>query len=304
MKKKILLFIVVLGVLTLAFQTSPYTRRIRPFASTPSSCQENEIGYNMTSHTLLICKNTGYVSIATGTGLTNSAGNNVITKSDGINLVASRITDDATTIDVNSGAGIFQAGDTTLGTNGSFLKIDDAAKSISLIADDNNSSDGFVIESGTISIRVASSAYRIILNSGATQSSIIANTQALTLDDTNTAVFVTTPIFRGTTNGITDLGTSSIGFKQLFLDKTITAGATVGAQTINKASGSVNFAAAATSLVVTNSLVSTSSNIQCTVATNDVTFKSAQCVAGSGSFTIFSNAAAAAETRVNFLVVN
>lgn len=87
-------------------------------------------------------------------------------------------------------------------------------------------------------------------------------------------------------------------------DKTITAGGTTGAQTINKNAGSVNFAAAATSLVVTNSRVSTSSVIIATVATNDSTMKSVAVVAGSGSFTIYANAAATAETRVNFLVVN
>jgi len=90
----------------------------------------------------------------------------------------------------------------------------------------------------------------------------------------------------------------------LTLNKTITPSGTVGARTINKTTGTVNFAAAATSLVVTNSLVSTSSIIICTVGTNDTTFKSAQCVAGSGSFTIFANAAATAETRVNFVVTN
>ncbi len=88
------------------------------------------------------------------------------------------------------------------------------------------------------------------------------------------------------------------------LTKTITAGGTTGAQTIDKSTGSVNFAATDTSLVVTNSLVTTSSVINCTVATNDTTFKSAQCVAAAGSFTIFANAAATAETRVNFRVTN
>jgi hypothetical protein len=90
----------------------------------------------------------------------------------------------------------------------------------------------------------------------------------------------------------------------LVLGKTITAGATTGAQTINKASGSVNFAAAATSLVVTNSLVTANSVIICTVGTNDTTLKSVAAVAAAGSFTMHGNAAATAETRVNFLVTN
>lgn len=98
---------------------------------------------------------------------------------------------------------------------------------------------------------------------------------------------------------------SSTGVNTLLsLDKTITAGGTTGAQTINKPMGTVNFAAAATSLVVTNSLVATTSIITATVGTNDATMKSVQCVAGSGSFTIYANAAATAETRVNWRVDN
>lgn len=87
-------------------------------------------------------------------------------------------------------------------------------------------------------------------------------------------------------------------------EKTITAPGTTGAQTINKTTGRVNFAAAATSLVVTNSLVATTSIIQCTVATNDTTMKSVACVPGSGSFTIHANAAPTAETAVAFTVTN
>jgi hypothetical protein len=92
--------------------------------------------------------------------------------------------------------------------------------------------------------------------------------------------------------------------RKILQNATMTAGGTTGAQTINKPSGSVNFAAAATSLVVTNSLVSTSSIILCTVQTNDSTMKSVQAVAGSGSFTLYANAAATAETKVSFMVVN
>src|SRR6185295_19356244 len=66
MKIKIVAILILLSISALAFQTSPYARRIRPFSSTPSSCQENEIGYNMTAHTLHICKNSGYVELTTG----------------------------------------------------------------------------------------------------------------------------------------------------------------------------------------------------------------------------------------------
>lgn len=88
------------------------------------------------------------------------------------------------------------------------------------------------------------------------------------------------------------------------VSKTVTAPATTGAQTINKTAGAVNFAAAAASLVVTNSLVTANSIVLATVATNDATMISVQAIAGSGSFTLYANAAATAETRVNFIVVN
>jgi hypothetical protein len=104
------------------------------------------------------------------------------------------------------------------------------------------------------------------------------------------------------------IGSSAITKCQVYgdivLDKTVTAAGTTGAQTINKTVGTVNFAAGATSLVVTNNRVSTTSVIIATVATNDTTLKSVIAVAASGSFTLYANAAATAETRVNFIVIN
>lgn len=108
------------------------------------------------------------------------------------------------------------------------------------------------------------------------------------------------PAITGTTN----LGSGSAGYGQVFLDATITAGGTTGNQTIDKSAGSVNFAALATSLTVTSNKVTASSIVMCTVATNDATLKSVQCVPGAGSFTMFANAAATAETRVNFWILN
>jgi len=87
-------------------------------------------------------------------------------------------------------------------------------------------------------------------------------------------------------------------------DKTVTAAGTTGARTISKNAGTVNFAAGATALVVTNTLVTVNSIVVATVAANDATMKSVQAVAAAGSFTLYSNAAATAETRVNFLVIN
>lgn len=80
---------------------------------------------------------------------------------------------------------------------------------------------------------------------------------------------------------------------------------TTGAQTINKPSGTVNLAAAGTSLVVTNSLVTTSSIVFCVIRTNDANATSIKSVVpAAGSFTINVNNAPAAEISIGFFVIN
>jgi hypothetical protein len=88
------------------------------------------------------------------------------------------------------------------------------------------------------------------------------------------------------------------------LSKTITAAATTGAQTINKNSGAVNFAAAATSLVVTNSLCTVNSVVTVSIGTNDATASGVKVVPAAGSFTIYLGTAPTAETRVYFRLTN
>lgn len=88
------------------------------------------------------------------------------------------------------------------------------------------------------------------------------------------------------------------------MGKTITAAGTTGDRTINTASGSVNFAAAAQTITVTCSLVDANSIIMATVATDDATAFACKAIPGTGSFILKLNAAATAETRVNFLITN
>lgn len=83
-----------------------------------------------------------------------------------------------------------------------------------------------------------------------------------------------------------------------------TNSATIGAVTINKANGRCNVAAGTASVVVTNSLVSTSSNVIATIAQNDATAILKNVVASSGSFTINLTAAATANTAVCFMIFN
>lgn len=88
------------------------------------------------------------------------------------------------------------------------------------------------------------------------------------------------------------------------IDTTVTAGGTTGNQTISKPTGRVNFAAGASSLTVTNTLVSATSIVICSVNTNDATALIKNVVPGAGSFVITLNANATAETAVSFIVLN
>lgn len=90
----------------------------------------------------------------------------------------------------------------------------------------------------------------------------------------------------------------------LSTEGTITGAGTTGAQTINKMSGTVRFAAAATSLVVTNSLCTTASRIMAMCSTNDGTAYVKNVVPTTGAFTITLGAAATGETEVSWLLFN
>lgn len=114
------------------------------------------------------------------------------------------------------------------------------------------------------------------------------------------------------TNTVSDLGRTATAnrWRKLYLleglnyDATLTTAGTTGAQTINKPAGSVNFAAGASSLVLTNSLISTTSLVRCFPTKNDTTAKSCVAVAAAGSATLYLNSAATAETSVGFEVIN
>lgn len=85
---------------------------------------------------------------------------------------------------------------------------------------------------------------------------------------------------------------------------TNTAAGTTGPRTIDRPSGTVNFAIGASALVVTNSLCTTSSIVFATVRTNDATAYIKNVVPAAGSFTINLGANATAETSVGFFIIN
>ncbi len=66
----------------------------------------------------------------------------------------------------------------------------------------------------------------------------------------------------------------------------------------------MNFAAAATTLVVTNSLVTANSIVMVQQMTNDASATVKDVEVTGGSFTIRLTTAAGAETKVAFLVIN
>ena len=112
-----------------------------------------------------------------------------------------------------------------------------------------------------------------------------------------------------TTTNAQDLGASSFILRSVYAaqhrtDLTITAAATTGDRTINKAAGTVNIAAAGTSVTVTSNLVTANSLVFAVIRTNDSTATIKNVVPGAGSFVITLTAAATAEVSIGFYVVN
>jgi len=104
-----------------------------------------------------------------------------------------------------------------------------------------------------------------------------------------------------------DLGSASFYWRrsyvgQQFVDATLSV--TAGNQTINKAAFRFVIAAGNTNAIITNSFVTTSSLVICTVQTNDTTMKSAAAVPASGSVQVFGSAAATADTTIACNVIN
>lgn len=131
-----------------------------------------------------------------------------------------------------------------------------------------------------------------------------SNSGTCTFGNASSLVQVASASISPNSNANGDLGTSTLKWKKLFLDCTLTGSGTTGNQTINKSCGSVRVAATGTTVTVTDSFVSTNSIITATVATNDATATLKNVVPAAGSFVITLTAAATAETEIRFLVVD
>lgn len=192
-----------------------------------------------------------------------------------------------TVVIASPGTGVLVVGDSSpinglqnTNTNGGFLEFGIASASANFSAQ-ANAGDSVIrarsVSGGTGNLLILN------VNSSGSQQAFVFLTGALDGD---------TEKFRITKDGI-----------HQFLS-TVTGSGVTGSQEINKASGTVNFAAAASSLVVTNNLCTENSIVLCVVRTNDSMAQIKNVVPANGSFTIRLSAAANAETSVGFLVIN
>ncbi len=85
---------------------------------------------------------------------------------------------------------------------------------------------------------------------------------------------------------------------------TYTTAGTTGNQTINKNSGSVNIAAAATTITVTNNLVTANTIVSARVSTNDATAEILNVVSVTNGFIITMATPATNETQIKFWITN
>ncbi len=81
--------------------------------------------------------------------------------------------------------------------------------------------------------------------------------------------------------------------------------ATAGNRTVNRASGKNSFAIGASTVTITNSLVTANSRVNCCLEFIDGTLTQIlTCIPGAGSFVVTANANAAAATKFSWTVIN
>lgn len=289
--------------------TTAFRFRIR--ASNPASCRAGEVFYITADNTYKFCPAGTLTGISS---ITNSAGNNVIPKSNGTNLVASSITDNGTSLVTTDT--LFALG----GATSAFPALKRNAAEMHFRLGDDSALATFVGNDGRAvhysAFTDAASAFggttanRNLILYGAGNRLGLASTTLIGWVDSGDAAGTQTIAIGRETGGRAEINNGTLGtwrdlkVRQHFVDQTITAGGTTGNQTINKAAGTINVAAGQSTIVVTNSLVTTSSLVFCTVRTNDTTALIKNCVPAAGSFTMRLNANATAETSVGFLVIN
>lgn len=92
-----------------------------------------------------------------------------------------------------------------------------------------------------------------------------------------------------------------LNLTRLLLTSTVTS--TVGAVTMNVAAGQAIIAAGASSVVITNNLITANSIVQVTLASNDTTAILKNAVCSAGAITVTTTAAVTANTKASFAIV-
>jgi len=133
----------------------------------------------------------------------------------------------------------------------------------------------------------------------------VAATGAVTMNPANAAVSLAPSGTGNATFGPTGTGSGTLQRIGAMSVLSTDSSGTPGAATINTLSGKAAFAAAASSVVITNSTVTATSKVFCVLQANDATLTDIKSVVpAAGSFTVTGNAAATAATAFAFLVIN
>jgi hypothetical protein len=141
--------------------------------------------------------------------------------------------------------------------------------------------------------------------SGSTGSfTTVAASSTVTFNGANAAVSLAPTGTGNVTVGAAGTGSTTVTRVGSLTVLSTDSSGTPGNATINTLSGRAAFAAAGTTVVVTNSTVAATSKVFVSLRAGDSTLTSVRVTPAAGSFTVTGNAAATATTIFDFFVVN
>lgn len=246
-----------------------------------------------------------------------AGGANTIKAGNAARLTSGNAAGGAIVLQTGTGIGTGAAGAVTV-TNGTVNITNGGTSSIPSLTMGGTTTGFFIPQASDVAITLGGTVLAAFNANGATELNLAsnatlgfgsnANASSVNSDTkftrTGVGVFGVTNTITPVTVGAGDLGAAAVGWRQLFIDQTVTSIGTTGNQTINKAAGTVNIAAAGTTVTVTDSLCTASSLVFAVIRTNDSTATIKNVVPGSGSFVITLTAGATGTVSIGFLVLN
>jgi hypothetical protein len=254
----------------------------------------------------------GLISIATGNNVGLGGTGSTVISTGSVSNVSSTSTTGAVALSSGNNAGTSPTGSVT-GTTGDNTGSGGSGQAFLRTGNTESGASGSIdLTSGSvIGVGAASDSGEIDIISGSiTDATSTGNTGIISIDTGDNAGSGPSGdiiINSGNTTaagGTGVRGDLAINVNVIEIPLTVTTTGTTGAQTINSMSGTVNFAAATSSLVVTNSMCTTTSIVFAICRTNDTTAIVKNVVPANGSFTIHLSVVATAETSVGFWVIN